>query len=92
LFWETIKASHQEGYQIYDFGRTGSASSDLIHFKNHWGTQSQDLPSYITPIRQNQNKMVKEFSLKYNLVKQICRISPQPIYQIIGKVVYHHIG
>ncbi len=92
LFWETIKSSYEQGYRIYDFGRTSRTSEALCQFKNHWGTQTMDLPSYVKPFRNRPNKMIKEYSLKYKLIKQICRFSPQPVYQMIGKLVYRHLG
>ncbi|MCK6620526.1 MAG: GNAT family N-acetyltransferase [Calditrichaceae bacterium] len=92
LFWETIKSSFEQGYQIYDFGRTSLNSEALIKFKNHWGTVMMDLPSYIQPDLSNRNKMIKENSIKYKIVKNLCRISPQPIYEMIGKMVYRHVG
>ncbi|MFX0134316.1 MAG: lipid II:glycine glycyltransferase FemX [Candidatus Hodarchaeota archaeon] len=92
LFWETIKSSFEGGYQIYDFGRTSLNSDSLIKFKNHWGTETIDLPTYFKPNINDPNKMIKENSIKYKLIKNFCRISPQPIYQIIGKMVYRHIG
>ena len=47
LFWEAIKSACEEGYRIFDFGRTSPRNVGLMDFKRRWGTQVTDLPQFL---------------------------------------------
>jgi hypothetical protein len=92
LFWEEIKAAHQDGFKVYDFGRTSTTNVSLMEFKGHWGTRVMDLPIYYYPEREGTQKNDRDNALSYRLARYLCKISPEPIHPLIGRLIYKHLG
>lgn len=44
LFWDAIQTACDDGYRIFDFGRTDETNTSLMEFKGRWGTEVRDLP------------------------------------------------
>jgi len=49
LVWNAIREAHEDGFRVFDFGRTDSANNSLLDFKLRWGTTVSDLPVYYYP-------------------------------------------
>ncbi|MCP4990674.1 MAG: GNAT family N-acetyltransferase [Colwellia sp.] len=92
LFWETIKSACEEGFKIFDFGRTSSANVSLMDFKKRWGTEVEDLPQFFYPKETVVDSIRVEQQWKYRMMKGICRHSPLCIQGVIGKFCYCHLG
>ena len=92
LFWEAIKISYDNGYEIFDFGRTSCQNTGLLNFKRRWNTKQIDLPIYFYP-KEIGNKLCEiENSIKYKISSNICGYSPQPVLRMIGNFCYRHLG
>jgi lipid II:glycine glycyltransferase (peptidoglycan interpeptide bridge formation enzyme) len=91
LFWEAIKSSYGEGFEVFDFGRTSADNAGLMDFKKRWGTKIIDLPYYYYP----KNLPLKEGEVKqsrnYKIMNNICRNSPDFALKLIGNFIYHHV-
>ena len=92
LFWKAIKMAHEEGFEVFDFGRTSPKSKSLMDFKNRWGTKEVDLPIYYYPKEIAINSDNRESSLGYTIVQKLCRITPYPFSQYLGQFIYRHLG
>lgn len=90
LFWEAIKSACQEGFKIFDFGRTASTNVSLMDFKKRWGTEVVDLPEFYYPKEEFKKEVRGEDSGKYRFVNKICKNAPKFTSQIIGNFIYNH--
>lgn len=92
LFWKAIKMAYEEGYKIFDFGRTSSSNESLMDFKRRWGTEVIDLPQFFYPKNKIGKKVINEESWKYEIMSKACKEAPDCLLQIIGNFCYRHLG
>jgi len=91
LFWEAIKSAYDDGYKIFDFGRTSPMSESLMDFKSRWGTEVAELPQLYYPATK-KSAAAHANSRKYMIINKLCRKSPGFIYPILGNFCYRHLG
>lgn len=89
LWWMAMKYSWREGYRIFDFGRTSIRNNGLLEYKDRWGTTRKTISNYCN---DKGKDTVKENSIFYEPVKQICRHAPRPLLRFIGNAIYRHMG
>ena len=71
LFWNAIKISIREGFEIFDFGQTSPANKGLMKFKKRWGSEVVDLPHLYYPKESFAgNGTRNEDTLKYRIIKK----------------------
>lgn len=92
LFWEAIKLAYDEGYKIFDFGRTAPSNETLMDFKSRWGTEMMELPHYYYPKKVCQEFDRKEGSISYRFIKKICENTPANALQYFGRLCYRHLS
>jgi hypothetical protein len=92
VFWEAIKAAYAEGYKIFDLGRTGISNQGLMDFKGRWGTTVIDLPQFFYPATVCERLNSKEESFPYKIIRTINRNAPEPVFRMVGKFLYKHLG
>jgi CelD/BcsL family acetyltransferase involved in cellulose biosynthesis len=91
LFWTAIKKASNEGFSIFDFGRTPGENVNLIDFKRRWGTTEIDLPQIFFP-NSNICDTVDHRRVARKVVMQACRMAPQKFFFHIGNFCYRHLG
>jgi hypothetical protein len=91
LFWEAIKQAVQEGYQIFDFGRTSPSNQTLVDFKSRWGTNVSDIYFFYNPIEKTQG-LVDTYSQRYRFINMVCKYTPEFVQPYIGQFCYRHTG
>ena len=92
LFWEAIKLAHQEGYKIFDFGRTSPSNRSLMEFKGRWGAKVIDLPVFLHPPEAADEIIKREETWKYRFVSKLCSSAPDSFQEAIGNFCYRHLG
>jgi hypothetical protein len=92
LFWEAIRSAYNDGFKIFDFGRTSPNNGTLMDFKRHWCTKVIDLPQYYYPKHVAERFSKEEESLGYRLVKEISKRAPDCALKYIGNFCYRHLG
>jgi len=92
LFWEGIKRAYENGFRIYDFGRTSPNNQPLLDFKKRWGTHVTDLHSFCYPIQSYSGIVDRETSRAYKLARFACKKAPAAAYSLIGNLCYRHLG
>lgn len=92
LDWEAIRIAFRENYKFVSFGRTSLHNSGLIDYKRHWGTTAEHLLTHYYPKSGDETGKAREASWQYRLTRQMCARSPRPVYDLISRFIYHHLG
>ena len=91
LIWAAIQMANQEGYHVFDFGRTAAKHRGLMDFKGRWGTKTKDLiqifsPASVTGLPTDHGRIERK------IVSGLCRIIPEPAFSGLGSFCYRHLG
>jgi len=89
IAWDAMRWGCENGYSLFDFGRTDLNSEGLLSYKRGWGTVESDLVYY-----RISEKKASPFATTDNLrqVKPILRTTPVPVFKMIGRFLYEHVG
>jgi hypothetical protein len=89
LFWKAIVAAKTRGAREFDFGRTEEDNVGLLAFKNHWAPHPRSLIYWRYP---NGSSLVSATGWKLKMAKRVFSCLPDSVLNIIGHLVYRHIG
>jgi hypothetical protein len=89
LFWNAIVAAKTRNATKFDFGRTEEDNPGLLAFKNHWAPLPQSLIYWRYPIGTS---LVSVTGWKLKMAKRVFSCLPNSLLNIIGHLVYRHIG
>ncbi len=90
VMWEAIQWSCDREMKVLCFGRTEPENEGLRQFKNGWGTREYLIKYYKYNFRENA---FTDQSFSVNpLYKNIFRSLPVPVLNILGKILYRHMG
>jgi len=95
LLWKSIQEAKASGLQFFDFGRSETANTGLITFKERWGatpstltywkySAPNSLPVWIN-IDKKTNWMVR-------LARQILDHTPSRLLSAVGNLGYRHVA
>jgi CelD/BcsL family acetyltransferase involved in cellulose biosynthesis len=91
LFWEAIRWSAENGYRLFDFGRSDVAQQGLREFKNGWGTKEEPLTYSII---RDRRKMAAEGGRVAGWASAgggaIIRRSPPWVARLVGEALYKY--
>jgi CelD/BcsL family acetyltransferase involved in cellulose biosynthesis len=90
LLWNAIREAAEEGYAIFDFGRTAESEESLANFKDHWGAQRQPLRYYEMGIAPGIASIRKSGRAK-QLMGFTMRHMPDTVCHLAGKALYGHL-
>jgi hypothetical protein len=90
LTWEAIKWSCDRGYKSFCFGRTEPENEGLRQFKNGWGAREYIIKYYKYDFRENA--FTGKSSSINPLYKKIFKTLPIAVLNILGKILYRHMG
>ena len=90
MYWMLIKYGCENGYKIYDFGRSkkGTGSFD---FKKRWGQEMTDLPYQYFLVRKKSLPDTSPLNPKFSLSINIWRKLPLPIANTLGPLIANHL-
>jgi CelD/BcsL family acetyltransferase involved in cellulose biosynthesis len=91
LFWMAIKEAQEEGYHVFDFGRTSPDNRGLMDFKRRWGTEVVDLIHAFSPTGAAQ-QLSGHTGFSHKLVARFCKWAPSAPYRALGNFCYRHMG
>lgn len=91
LVWEAIKQAIEEGYRIFDFGKTPADNAGLVQFKERWGAVGNPL-AYCYYSKEDHRHAFSDKSAAYRWMKNYFRFAPMPMSKLGGEFVYRHIG
>lgn len=93
LLWEAIQFACNEGYEIFDFGRTHYRNVGLLAFKQRWGTETADcVYLYYPEAARLSNFKKNEDSWQYRLASRVCKMTPVFMQRAIGNFFYNQLG
>jgi len=89
VMWEALKWYAQNGFKVFDFGRTESENEGLLQFKQGWGVKEE-------PINYYKYDSVNDAFLKDNtdlwVGAKLFGKMPIPILKFTGYLLYRHMG
>ena len=88
LFWKAIQEAKDQGFEELELGRSDIQNSGLIAFKEHWGAARTTIRYWSYPPESTGLPTV----WKDRLAKRVVSICPDIALEMIGKVLYKHIG
>lgn len=88
LFWEGMRWGCENGYTLFDMGRTEIANEGLRTFKNRWGSQEQQLV-YSTLAATTLRTEANRFS---DMLHRLIQRSPDWVCRASGELLYRHFG
>jgi len=90
LYWNSLKFAIQEGYRVFDFGRS-SKDSSTFKFKQQWGAEA--IPHYWHYVlRKTQDlPQINPHNPKYRLAITCWQRIPVWLTQLIGPAIAKHL-
>lgn len=92
LFWEAIQEAKDQGFEVFDFGRTSISNNGLMDFKSRWGTAASDMFEIFYPGRQQRSAERYTTLLAQKTVLKVCRVTPYCLFEPLGNMIYKHLG
>jgi hypothetical protein len=90
VVWEAIRWYCSKGYKSFDFGRTEPDNEGLRIFKSGWSTQESKVRYFRYDL--GRNAFVKNGQGVNPLLTKFMNKLPVPILELMGKVLYKHMG
>ena len=91
LVWNAIRRAHDQGYRVFDFGRTDATNTTLMDFKRRWGTTVSDLPIYCYPPSHLAEMESPGARLRAALHWTVQHL-PEEGDRWLGDLIYQHMG
>jgi hypothetical protein len=88
LFWEGIRWGCENGFSVFDMGRTEVENTGLRNFKSRWGAVEEPLHYSILsskPLRSSSDKLDR-------LLHFVIQRSPLWVCRLSGALLYKHFG
>ena len=90
LLWGAILQACEEGYKIFDFGRTDKSEQGLVQFKSRWGAQQQKLTYYEIPHSARLNSLRRNGRAKAVMAFAM-RTFPATLSNAVSNLLYKHL-
>lgn len=88
LMWRTIEDAKSNGQELLDMGRSDLDNPGLIAFKGHYGAQPSELRYWSYPASAARVSTPG----KTRLTQKVIQLAPDSVLQIVGRLIYPHIG
>jgi len=89
LLWHAIRWGCENGFNIFDWGRTDLDNEGLREFKRGWGSEEQILHYSVLADRPPKTSVNGK---AYQLLIPLIQRSPTWVCRAIGEVFYRHFG
>jgi FemAB-related protein (PEP-CTERM system-associated) len=90
MYWMLMKYGVENGYQIFDFGRSKKGTGSF-NFKKRWGMTMTDLPYQYHLVRATSMPDTSPLNPKFSLAIQTWRKMPLAFTNIVGPVISRHL-
>ena len=88
LFWTAIRWGCENGYTLFDMGRTDLTNSGLRAFKSGWG--AEEIPLIYSVLSSTSSHPASGRLTK--IMHHVIRRSPLWVCRLIGELLYGHFG
>lgn len=89
IFWEAIRWGCENGYCIFDLGKTDVSNSGLRAFKTGWA--AKEIPLTYSTFSQNHSKP-EQANVTRVVLEKVIRNSPPWVCRIAGELLYGSFG
>jgi lipid II:glycine glycyltransferase (peptidoglycan interpeptide bridge formation enzyme) len=89
LLWQAIKEAKKLGMQTFDLGRSDLDNSGLITFKERWAATRSTLNNWRSPAMRG---ILSRENFNIPLAKAIYSWMPDRMVNLVGRLLYRHIG
>jgi CelD/BcsL family acetyltransferase involved in cellulose biosynthesis len=86
LMWFAIRWGCENGYQVFDMGKTDQANTGLRQFKSRWGAVEESL---VYSILSERPHLQTEGKLQ-GVMQTVIRNSPSWVCRVTGELLYRH--
>jgi len=90
MYWELMKYGSQQGYKVFDFGRSKKGSGSF-EFKKHWGMEPRSLHYQYYLNRVAQMPDINPLNPKYQGMISLWKKLPLSITKVIGPRIVKYI-
>jgi CelD/BcsL family acetyltransferase involved in cellulose biosynthesis len=94
LYWKAIQDAKEMGLRAFDLGRTDSAQTGLIAFKNRWGARQLPLVYSRFASSECPRHMFEWSPLQgeATVLGKLIAVLPNCAAALMGKLLYKHVG
>ncbi len=90
IFWKAIEWGCQNGYAVFDMGKTDADQSGLREFKSRWG--ADEMPLVYTSISHTLPKASVTSGRLMKGVQTLIKNTPPIVCRILGECFYKQVG
>jgi FemAB-related protein (PEP-CTERM system-associated) len=91
MYWELMRRSAEQGYRLFDFGRS-KAGTGPYSFKKNFGFKAQALPYEYYLVTANDVPDVNPLNPKYRMMINVWSKLPLPVANFIGPYLARSLG
>ena len=91
MYWELMRRSGEQGYRLFDFGRS-KVGTGPYNFKKNFGFEPQSLPYEYYLVTSNSMPDVNPLNPKYRLMINVWSKLPLPVANIVGPFLARSLG
>jgi FemAB-related protein (PEP-CTERM system-associated) len=84
MYWELMRWGLEQGYRLFDFGRSKTRESGSFDFKAHWGMTMRELPYEILLVRRRELPNFSPNNPKFEVFLKVWRRLPLWMTNAIG--------
>ena len=91
MYWELMRRSREQGYKLFDFGRS-KAGTGPYSFKKNFGFKPEALPYEYFLVKSPSVPDVNPLNPKYRLMVNTWARLPLPVANAIGPFLARSLG
>jgi hypothetical protein len=91
MYWELMRRSREQGYRLFDFGRS-KAGTGPYSFKKNFGFEPQPLPYEYHLVKADGVPDINPTNPKYRLLVNTWSRLPLPVANFIGPFLARSLG
>lgn len=91
MYWELLRRSAEQGYRLFDFGRSKKGTGPYS-FKKNFGFEPQPLPYEYYLVKSDAVPDVNPLNPKYKLMVETWSKLPLPVANFIGPFIARSLG
>lgn len=88
LFWTAMRWGCENGYAVFDLGRTDPANTGLRAFKTKWAAAEIPLTYSVVGVEAPQSQNARLM----HIVQMLIQKSPVWVCRALGEALYRHVG
>ncbi len=90
MYWKLIEYGFQNGYHVFDFGRSKKGTGSF-NFKKRWGMAMEDLPYQYHLERDQSMPDTSPLNPKFSLGIRVWRNLPLGVANTLGPIIAKHL-